>query len=399
MTKIQAYHFYNGCGGGVFSVIKSILRYAANPMVEHHIIYTINRDKYRDYKMEPIEGAVSMQLFNYATNWNFYYTCKQLAKLLPSSKAVLVAHDWLELGMVSQLGLQNPVISILHGDFDYYYELACLHQKAIDAFIAISPAIHKKLLSLLPDRNAAVFYRRFPVPDIAYTAKQNKLLHAIYYVRVLTEERKQFNLIPIINRLLLQSGIIVQWTIAGNGLSKEAFKEIWGEDENSNVAFVGGVSNLDILKMLQLQDLFLLPSLQEGLPVALVEAMKAGVIPLITNWNGATAELVIDAETGFYCPINDAEAYVKIITKLHHNRILMSSISKQASNKANALFNPINNALAIEAAFEQVALSKRTLKFPVRTYGSRLDQPWIPNAITRAFRNCTTILKHKTFIS
>jgi glycosyltransferase involved in cell wall biosynthesis len=136
-----------------------------------------------------------------------------------------------------------------------------------------------------------------------------------------------------------------------------------------------------------------LPSLQEGLPVALVEAMKAGVIPLITNWNGATAEFVIDAETGFYCPVKDAEAYVQIITKLHQNRMLMSSIAKKAINKANTLFNPVNNALGIESALVQVALSKRTLKIPVRTYGSRLDQPWIPNALTFAIRKSSRLCR------
>jgi glycosyltransferase involved in cell wall biosynthesis len=393
MSKTQVYHFYNGCGGGVFSVIKNILRYAANPMIEHHVIYTINRDQHKAYEMEPIEGATSMQLFNYSANWNFYYTSKQLVKLLPNSKVVVVAHDWLELGMVSQLGLQNPVVSFLHGDFDYYYKLATLHQQSVDAFICISPVIQTKLLSILPSKHSAIFYKRFPIPDITYTAKENQFLHAIYCVRDLTEERKQFELIPIINRLLLQRGIVVKWTIAGRGLSKEAFQEIWGEDENNNVDFLGGVSNQDILQLLQFQDLFLLPSLQEGLPVALVEAMKAGVIPLITNWNGATAEFVIDAETGFYCPVKDAEAYVQIITKLHQNRMLMSSIAKKAINKANTLFNPVNNALGIESALVQVALSKRTLKIPVRTYGSRLDQPWIPNALTFAIRKSSRLCR------
>ena len=50
------------------------------------------------------------------------------------------------------LGLKNPVVHILHGDFDYYYELAQKNQDVIDAFICISPTIYKKLNQVLEKR-------------------------------------------------------------------------------------------------------------------------------------------------------------------------------------------------------------------------------------------------------
>ena len=166
MSKLRIYHFHNGCGGGVLSVISNLLKFSNNPTIENHVIYTINKDEKPIYAINNLEGAFSEQVFYYSTQWNFYFTCRQLAKLLPDNKALVIAHDWLELGMMSQLGLQYPLVYFLHGDYDYYYQLAQKHESAIDQFICVAQNIEIKLLSLLPARKNNVYYLRFPVPGV-----------------------------------------------------------------------------------------------------------------------------------------------------------------------------------------------------------------------------------------
>ena len=68
----------------------------------------------------------------------------------------------------------------------------------------------------------------------------------------------------------------------------------------ANVIFAGLKTNEEMLTILQKHDIFLLPSLAEGFPVSLVEAMKAGLVPLVTNWAGAVDELVAPGVTGYY---------------------------------------------------------------------------------------------------
>jgi hypothetical protein len=49
------------------------------------------------------------RLFYYSANGISIIPVKTLAKLLlPDNRTVIVAHDWLELGMITNLGLQNP---------------------------------------------------------------------------------------------------------------------------------------------------------------------------------------------------------------------------------------------------------------------------------------------------
>ncbi|MEO8414413.1 MAG: glycosyltransferase family 4 protein [Ginsengibacter sp.] len=387
LEQVKVYHFSNSKEGGVFSVIKNLLQFSINPVVENHIIYTINKEITPHFELPHLTGAGSQQIFYFSPKWNFYYTCKQLSKLLPNDTVVIIAHDWLELGMVSNLGLQNPVVHFLHGDFDYYYALAKRHVHSIDQFIAISPVIDEKLSSVLPERRQDIHYCRFPVPSIDVDKKENDVLKIFYGVRSLTEERKQFKILPLIKEQLDPTGIDVQWTVVGAGMEKEQIQKLMRGGKGLSI--YPALSNEAFIKELQCHDLFLLPSLQEGFPVAVVEAMKAGLVPLITNWEGATEELVIEGKTGFVFSIGNVEGYANTIAKLDADRFLLSTIRAAAIKKANELFDPFVNTKNIERVIIQDYYGVKKDKTAFKAYGSRLDKEWIPNAVTKTVREFT----------
>ena len=385
MQKIKVYHFHNGSGGGVLSVIKNLLRYSENAAIENHVIFTINRDLVVDYEMPLLDGALSQQLFYYSPKWNFYYTCKQLAKLLPDDNAVVIAHDWLELGMMSNLGLQNPVVQIVHGNYDYYYELAQKNAAAVDRFICVSPVICKKLKDQLPQRIADIYYLRFPVPAVELMEKKNDLLKIFYCVRSLDDDNKQFLLLPKINALLKGKSINVYWTIVGKGIDKTEVEILM--DQHNNLSLFPSLSNEEVMKLLPQYDLFILPSLKEGFPVAVVEAMKAGVVPLVTNWDGATEELIVQDESGFYFEPGDAKGYADKVALLNNGRTKLNKIAGNGIKRANELFDPVINAKGIEDIIYSVSERAVKCKKAVKVYGSRLDQEWMPNIITYSIRN------------
>jgi glycosyltransferase involved in cell wall biosynthesis len=385
LEKIKVFHFHNGTGGGVLSVIENLLKYSTNEGVENHVIFTINKDLLAKYEMPKLEGAVTQQLFYYSAKWNFYHTCRQLAKLLPDDKSVVAAHDWLELGMSSQLGLRNPVVHFLHGDFDYYYDLAKKHGPSIDQFIVISPVIYHKLCSTMPDRKTDIHYCRFPVPAAHPIRKENKILRIIYCVRSLAEERKQFKILPLINKKLAAKNLKIEWTIIGGGMEKREVENVM--HQQTGISFFPVLPNEEVINLLPQQDLFILPSLSEGFPVAVVEAMKAGLVPLVTNWDGATDELIINNETGYYFSPYDVDKYAATISLLSNDRKLLYQLAENAIEKANELFDPFENTNDIEEVIVQAYSSDKKIKKPFKIYGSRLDKEWIPNFITRSLRN------------
>ena len=59
-------------------------------------------------------------------------------------------------------------------------------------------------------------------------------------------------------------------------------------------------------------DLFVLPSLYEGFPFAILEAMAAALPCVVSNVDGVS-EAVVDGETGFVCPPNATEIWLERI--------------------------------------------------------------------------------------
>ncbi|OHA17468.1 MAG: hypothetical protein A3H57_00020 [Candidatus Taylorbacteria bacterium RIFCSPLOWO2_02_FULL_43_11] len=78
-------------------------------------------------------------------------------------------------------------------------------------------------------------------------------------------------------------------------------------------------------------DVFLLPSKREGVPVALLEAMNMGLVPIATNVGGV--KKVIQG-SGFVCEQNDVLSMVESLILLNNDRALLSK--KSALSKSMA---------------------------------------------------------------
>jgi glycosyltransferase involved in cell wall biosynthesis len=383
MAKVAVYHFHNGGGGGVLSTIRNLLIYRQLTEIENHVVYTINKDFTSFFHPPGLEGAVSEQVFYYSSKWNFYYTVKQLAKLMPDDKAVIVAHDWLELGMVSNLGLKNPVIFFVHGDYNYYYNLAAKHCASIDAFICVCESISKKLIEILPSKLEEITYNRFPVPSISKASvRLSEILQMIFVGRC--EDAKGYNLLPEIEKRLRIKKIKVSWHIIGEGSNDVSNQSLWPED--TIICFNGKLTQEEVFHLLRKSDLFLLPSFAEGMPVSVIEAMKAGVVPIVNNLPGGIQELVINGKTGYKIENNLLDDFAAVIEQLSNDRVLLKAIADEASLVANCLFDPLINTRKIEVIFLK-SIEVKKIKRQFKAYGSRLDQKHIPNFIVKLLRS------------
>jgi glycosyltransferase involved in cell wall biosynthesis len=73
----------------------------------------------------------------------------------------------------------------------------------------------------------------------------------------------------------------------------------------SRVKFLGWVD--DLRSVMEHWDVFVLPSLEEGFPIAALEAMAAG-LPVVASAVGGVPELIEDGKTGWLVPPRDVEA-------------------------------------------------------------------------------------------
>ena len=79
-----------------------------------------------------------------------------------------------------------------------------------------------------------------------------------------------------------------------------------------NIQFVRRKPHREMALWLNTADLMVLPSLSEGRPNIILEAMACG-IPVVATRVGGIPELIREGENGFLVPPNDAEALGKAI--------------------------------------------------------------------------------------
>lgn len=387
MDKIKVFHFHNGTGGGVLSVIRNLLRYRQHTEIENHVIYTINKEHASQYEKPILQNVASEQIFYYSPKWNFYYTCRQLAKLIPDDKAVIVAHDWLELGMVSNLGLKNTLIHLVHGAYDYYYNLALVHCDQVDSYLCVSNHISAELKRRRPDLTPKIFTALAPVPTFGEFSHSFGRISCAYFVRDLTDPNKQFLFLPQIDQFFASiTGKEIEWFVAGGGMTKNEFYKNWHSSTHNRVHFFGEVNESELAEILSKTNVVILPSIYEGLPISIIEAMLAGNVPIVGSWANTADKYITDQVNGFIVDEYSFESFALSMSNLILNKERFEIISNAAKTTANQLFNPEINTKYYEGIIFQASKNVKQKK-TIKVYGSRLDHPLIPNFITNLIRS------------
>jgi glycosyltransferase involved in cell wall biosynthesis len=146
--------------------------------------------------------------------------------------------------------------------------------------------------------------------------------------------------------IVRHSGVDVVCTLAGDGPLRSELETLVATLGISDaVTFCGAVAHTDLLERLQAGefDAAILTSvdegshLREGIPVALMEAMAAG-LPCIATSSGAVGELVDDA-CGILVPPRDVNAIARAIARLADDAELRGRLGAAARARIEAAFD------------------------------------------------------------
>ncbi|MFH1898234.1 MAG: GT4 family glycosyltransferase PelF [Candidatus Desantisbacteria bacterium] len=109
----------------------------------------------------------------------------------------------------------------------------------------------------------------------------------------------------------------IKLVIVGDGESRIELEGIAANLKLSeNIRFLG--MRFDIPELLAIMDLFVLPSLHEGISITLLEAMASG-LPVIATNVGGNPEVVLNGKTGVLVPPDNPEALAEEIIILLKN--------------------------------------------------------------------------------
>jgi glycosyltransferase involved in cell wall biosynthesis len=94
----------------------------------------------------------------------------------------------------------------------------------------------------------------------------------------------------------------------------------------------------DVPELLRILDVFVLSSLSEGMSIATVEAMGAGV-PVVVTKSGGPQEVVLEGKTGFLVPPKDEKSLAEKALLLLKNKELATSMGKEAQAQVRKKFS------------------------------------------------------------
>lgn len=142
---------------------------------------------------------------------------------------------------------------------------------------------------------------------------------------------KRKNQEVIIRAMSLLQKSEARYLLVGLGEQEQMYRNLLTRLGLEQKVYLAGYQS-DIAKLLQMADCFAFPSKQEGLPVALMEAMAAGV-PVVCSRIRGNCDLVRDGIEGKVVDAEDVEGFAQAIQQLIDNPKLADNYRENARKR------------------------------------------------------------------
>jgi glycosyltransferase involved in cell wall biosynthesis len=144
--------------------------------------------------------------------------------------------------------------------------------------------------------------------------------------------------------------------IVGGGRRESEVEQLSdGLDLTGKVHFLG--QRRDVPDLLHAMDIFVLPSYSEGISLALLEAMAAG-LPVVASAVGGNPEVVTDGETGLLIPPRDAEALAGAMERLLADPAWAKAMGENARRHVETNYSLERLGREIRAIYEELLKKK-----------------------------------------
>jgi glycosyltransferase involved in cell wall biosynthesis len=137
--------------------------------------------------------------------------------------------------------------------------------------------------------------------------------------------------------------------VVGDGPERESLEQLAKQRDLAAVQFLG--NRPDVPDVLAASDLFVLPSLWEGLPMALLEGMATG-LPVIATDVAGSRQVVVPGESGILVPPGDPHALASAMSHLLENDTERDRLGRAARERVEAEFSAARQAMRHAEAYE-----------------------------------------------
>lgn len=264
-----------------------------------------------------------------------------------------------------------PTVGIIHSDDDFYRALTDEFVFGPPAFqlsalVCVSRALDEQVSQRRPQRTLV---RRIPygvaVPDTRVMRTPQANLRLVFVGRLAEEQKRISDLTTALCRAVREiEG--VEAVMYGDGPDRAAVEAILKRDGAGMPVRLGGLVDSNVIQQRLLEcDVFVLLSDYEGLPIALMEAMACGCVPVCMRGRSGIPELITDGETGVLVE-DRGDSFVGAIRLLKDNFVLWERLSAAARLRVSEGYSSDASAANWAALLEEMAHSNAQPARPIR---------------------------------
>lgn len=293
---------------------------------------------------------------------------QELAESPPSVFVInLSGAGYLATRWVARAGI--PTIGILHSDDPFYRKIfadfvAGGSGHSLSDVVCVSEYLYREAATAGTATAVHLIPYGVPIPARAAEVSSDRL--RLIYVGRLVEEQKQ---ILGVTRALCRAVREVPGTeavIYGNGPDRERVERCLVEKGLGDRVRLGGqIDNADIQRVMAEAGVLVLLSDYEGLPIAMLEAMACGLIPVCLRIRSGVGQLIEQGRTGFL--VDDrGDDFVAAIRVIASDPALRSRVSLAARDRIVAEYSDEANAARWTALLDERARQSPDLEASAR---------------------------------
>lgn len=229
---------------------------------------------------------------------------------------------WLALPLLDH---KIATAAIAHNDVGAYYDPLRHYQPYVDSAIAVSEEIQRRFVNdcgFPPGRTRQIPYgveclSREEVERVwSRSGKSDGPLRIGYLGRLVETQKRVSDLVKLATELK-HRGINYELHLAGDGPARGSLTEqAQASGVNDQVFFRGWLSSDRVSSFLSEMNVFILMSDHEGLPVALLEAMGHGLVPVVSHTASGNSQLIRHGQNGFLVIPGDVSGFAEMISIL-----------------------------------------------------------------------------------
>lgn len=278
-------------------------------------------------------------------------------------------------------------IGISHSDDPFYHAIQQAFVDGSETFrlngiVAVSRELERQLQ--LNNSPQVLNIVRIPcgVKIPQQTTRRDSPVLRVAYVGRLAEEQKRISEVTKSFCAMVREINQTEALIIGDGPDKDAVEAILAPlGDQFPVKLVGGVPNQSIHSYLLTCHVIVLLSDYEGIPVAIMEAMACGVVPVCLQMRSGIFELIENGKSGFIVSNRD-EDFLHAIRRLREDRDLWETMSGRAkqvvseqfsSDICHVMWADFLHSLRVSRTKHSISIPRKLLLPPVLPSLARAD--------------------------